>query len=587
MNFWQKTKRFLEPAFEDKWTFIFLTGVSSLAGTSTWYIQIYMIEVVTRSFSWGSLETFWWVISWIIVALFISLLCIWFLKNYVWCIPQIGMENALMKKYFTKFFKWNTNAIETFGTGRIINIIWGGTDKWSMLLNETISNIFRWAGLIGLSGAILIKISTTYVVMFFFMFLAIMLNLIIFSRYWYILRMKRKNIYVEKSRQQTKMIMNKFEVLQNNQISTETDTLIKINVDIRKISEKIQSINVGTWQISRIIIATFTLSICVLFYERAKTEGISPLFIAELGSIMWLMATFSSYFNLLIEWYINFTKEIVHVEKLWDFIDNTPAIEWYDTGRRFEFRKWDYELRDVEFSYHSQASVLENFSVKISGGKKTALVGRSWGGKTTIMKLLAGYMRPTGWKLMIDGQDITEIRLDSYYPHIGYLTQEPSVFDGTIEENLLYGARGKVSKEQLKKAIELSECQFIYELEDGIKTEIGERGVRLSWGQKQRLAIAKIFLKDPEIILLDEPTAALDSYSEEKVARAFEHLFVGRTVVVIAHRLQTVKSADDIIVIEKGKIVERWTHTQLLKLWKKYAGMVDLQSGIVREDDGE
>lgn len=139
--------------------------------------------------------------------------------------------------------------------------------------------------------------------------------------------MKRKNIYVEKSRQQTKMIMNKFEVLQNNQISTETDTLIKINVDIRKISEKIQSINVGTWQISRIIIATFTLSICVLFYERAKTEGISPLFIAELGSIMGLMATFSSYFNLLIEWYITFTKEIVHVEKLWDFIDNTPVIE--------------------------------------------------------------------------------------------------------------------------------------------------------------------------------------------------------------------------------------------------------------------
>lgn len=587
MNFWQKTKRFLEPSLEDKWTFIFLTGLSSLAGTSTWYIQIYMIEVVTRSFSWGSLETFWWVISWIIVALFISLLCIWFLKNYVWCIPQIGMENALMKKYFTKFFKWNANTVEAFGTGRIINIIWGGTDKWSMLLNETISNIFRWAGLIGLSGAILVKISTTYVAMFFIMFVIIMLNLIIFSRYWYVLRMVRKDIYVEKSRQQTKMIMNKFEVLQNNRMDEETDTLIKINLDIRKISEKIQSINVGTWQISRAVIAGFTLIICVLFYEKAKNEWVTPLFIAELGSIMWLMATFSSNFNLLIEWYINFTKEIVHVEKLWDFIDNTPAIEWYDTGKKFEFRKWDYELRDIEFAYHSQASVLENFSVKISGGKKTALVGRSWGGKTTIMKLLAGYMRPTGWKLMIDGQDITEIRLDSYYPHIGYLTQEPSVFDGTIEENLLYGARGKVSKEQLKRAIELSECQFIYELEDGIKTEIGERGVRLSWGQKQRLAIAKIFLKDPEIILLDEPTAALDSYSEEKVARAFEHLFVGRTVVVIAHRLQTVKSADDIIVVEKWKIVERWTHTQLLKLWKKYAGMVDLQSGIVREDDGE
>lgn len=168
------------------------------------------------------------------------------------------------------------------------------------------------------------------------------------------------------------------------------------------------------------------------------------------------------------------------------------------------------------------------------------------------MKLLAGYMRPKKGKLLIDGQDIASIRLDSYYPHIGYLTQDPSVFDGTIEENLLYGVRkAKVSKKEMDRAIELAECQFIYELEHGIKTEIGERGIRLSGGQKQRLAIAKIFLKNPEIILLDEPTAALDSYSEQKVAKAFEHLFVGRTVIVIAHRLQTVKSADDIIVLEK------------------------------------
>jgi len=237
------------------------------------------------------------------------------------------------------------------------------------------------------------------------------------------------------------------------------------------------------------------------------------------------------------------------------------------------------------------------------------------------MKILAGYMRPMEGKLLIDGQDITDIRLESYYPHIGYLTQEPSVFDGTIEENLLYSMSPEKSsvhtttsqkekkknalhssllvsrnssnknikqdparEKKIAEAIELAECQFIYELEHGIKTEIGERGIRLSGGQKQRLAIAKIFLKDPEIILLDEPTAALDSYSEQKVATAFERLFAGRTVIVIAHRLQTVKSADDIIVLEKGKIVERGTHRQLLKLGGKYAGMVDLQSGVVREE---
>ena len=245
------------------------------------------------------------------------------------------------------------------------------------------------------------------------------------------------------------------------------------------------------------------------------------------------------------------------------------------------------------------------------------------------MKLLAGYMRPMDGKLLVDGQDIIDMRLDSYYPHIGYLTQEPSVFDGTIEENLIYSMpsekdkvqsstssdqrktkskkgkqknalhsslliwdalikrevkRDSKTEQKIKEAIDLAECQFIYELENGLQTEIGERGIRLSGGQKQRLAIAKIFLKDPEIILLDEPTAALDSYSEQKVAKAFERLFAGRTVIVIAHRLQTVKSADDIIVLEKWQIAERGTHKTLLKLWKKYAGMVDLQSGVVREE---
>ena len=299
------------------------------------------------------------------------------------------------------------------------------------------------------------------------------------------------------------------------------------------------------------------------------------------------MATFSSYFNLLIEWYITFTKEIVHVEKLWDFIDKTDEIEWYDRGKKFEFKNGNYELKNLQFSYKENNTIIEGFSIKISGWKRTALVGHSGGGKTTLMKLLAGYMKPTGWKLMIDGQDISKIRLDSYYPHIGYLTQEPSVFDGTIEENLLYGTKKKPTKKDIEQAIELAECHFIYELEEWIKTEIGERWIRLSGGQKQRLAIAKIFLKNPEIILLDEPTAALDSYSEEKVAKAFEHLFEGRTVIVIAHRLQTVKSADDIIVLEKWKIVERGTHKELLKLWKKYAGMVDLQSGTVKEENEE
>ncbi len=394
-------------------------------------------------------------------------------------------------------------------------------------------------------------------------------------------RRQRKENNVKTTGLLAKVIMSKFEILQNNSVWKET--------------KKLDDIYDYSWDLARkqtlwwsLLFQTpkFLLSCIIIgayYFLGMRVLG-GTYALSDMVWLLTVLALFEITLRDSIEYYENFTKSFVHIEKLWDFIDSTPQIEWYDIGNEFHFQKGNYELQNLSFSYHNTTTVLDDFSCTIQWGKKTALVGKSWGGKTTVMKLLAGYMRPMSGKLLVDGQDIADIRLKTYYPHIGYLTQEPSVFDGTIEENLIYSVRGKITKKKIDEAIELAECQFIYELENGLQTEIGERGIRLSGGQKQRLAIAKIFLKDPEIILLDEPTAALDSYSEQKVAIAFERLFAGRTVIVIAHRLQTVKSADDIIVLEKGKIVERGTHRQLLKLGGKYAGMVDLQSGVVREE---
>lgn len=167
-----------------------------------------------------------------------------------------------------------------------------------------------------------------------------------------------------------------------------------------------------------------------------------------------------------------------------------------------------------------------------------------------------------------------------YFSHIGYLTQEPSVFDGTIYDNLIYALKEKPEESELKKVIASAKCEFIYDFPDGIQTEIGEKGIRLSGGQRQRLAIAKIMLKNPDIILLDEPTSALDSFNEEEISQALNHLFKGKTVIIIAHRLQTVKNADKILLFEFGKVVESGTHEELIKLNGKYKKMLDLQSGF-------
>lgn len=587
MNFWQKTKKFYSPALSHPWLCIVAGWVSALIGTSTGYFLIYISKIFWDYFANFSEHTFWNQVYYTMGIFTILLVLTYLLRNFVWIYPEIKMEQGLSKKYFKHFVTSENLIAEKLWTGRIISIMSTGLEKWALLVNESINNIYRWVALLLFSATTLAQTSGELFLWFIILFALIAVNTILFSHYGLYWRMKRKEVSVEQARIETKIIMSKFEILQNKNIEKETEKIYSLFEKIKEYAKKSQVTNVGSWQISRGLISAFMIFICFRFYEQASIDGVSPKLLANFGVNMGLMATFATYFSLLIEYYINFTKDFIHIEKLWETFDKLPLISWYEDGDNYIFKNGDYMFANIYFSYTKNNAILRNLSFKIQWWKKTALVGKSGSGKTTIMKLLAGYMYPSSGKLNIDNQNIEKIRLDSYYTHIGYLTQEPSIFDGSIEENLLYGTRKNPSKKAIEKAIKLAECEFIYELEKWIKTEIGERWVRLSWGQKQRLAIAKIFLKDPEIILLDEPTAALDSYSEEKVARAFEHLFEGRTVIVIAHRLQTVKSADDIIVLEKWKIVERGTHKQLLKLWGKYAGMVDLQSGRVREEDNE
>jgi ABC-type multidrug transport system fused ATPase/permease subunit len=196
------------------------------------------------------------------------------------------------------------------------------------------------------------------------------------------------------------------------------------------------------------------------------------------------------------------------------------------------------------------------------------------------MKLISGFIETQSWKIIIDWQNLNEINLMNYYKEIWYLTQEPNVFDWSILENLTYWSKQEITEKKLKEVIKKAKCEFIYDFKNWLKTEIWERWVRLSWWQKQRLAIAKIFLKNPKIIFLDEPTSALDSKSEKLIHESFTELFKWRTVIIIAHRLQTVKSADEIFVIEEGKIVEIWNHESLSRKKGHYREMLDLQSGF-------
>lgn len=262
---------------------------------------------------------------------------------------------------------------------------------------------------------------------------------------------------------------------------------------------------------------------------------------------------------------MSLSDQIVSIEQLWTKIEDAPKTVNLFSGDTFEYKKGEIKMENVDFSYTPNTPILKKFSYVFEAGKKYALVGPSGGGKTTVMKLASGFLSAKGGKVSVDGFDLTTVNLSTFYSNIGYLTQDPQIFDGSIRENLMQGKMVNAQESDIVEALKKAQCEFIFDLPEGLNTEIGERGVKLSGGQKQRLAIAKIFLKNPHIILLDEPTSALDSFSEEKISQAFHNLFEGRTVLIIAHRLQTVKEADVILVLENGQIAEQGNHTELVE----------------------
>ncbi len=247
--------------------------------------------------------------------------------------------------------------------------------------------------------------------------------------------------------------------------------------------------------------------------------------------------------------------------------------------------KGDIELRDVCFSYteNDEKGVLDHISLKIPQGTKIALVGPSGGGKTTICHLIPNFYKldDDGGSILIDGKDIRTLTMDSVRKNIGIVQQDVFLFSGTIKENIKYGCLDASDEEVIKAAKNANMHEFVMSLPDGYDTEIGERGIKLSGGQKQRVSIARVFLKNPAILILDEATSALDNTTEVLIQQALDALCEGRTTLVVAHRLSTIRNADTIAVVTEGRITEQGTHEELMAKKGVYKELYELQ---FRED---
>lgn len=242
-----------------------------------------------------------------------------------------------------------------------------------------------------------------------------------------------------------------------------------------------------------------------------------------------------------------------------------------------EFKE-SIELRGVEFSYENGRKVLEDINLVIPKGKTIAIVGASGGGKSTLVDLIPRFYDPDKGQILIDGKDIRDITVSSLRSLMGNVNQEPILFNDTIIGNIAFGVEG-ATQEEVEEAAKIANAhEFIQEKEEGYETNIGDRGVKLSGGQRQRISIARAILKNPPILILDEATAALDTESERLVQEALDRLMNNRTTIAIAHRLSTIKDADEIIVIDEGRIVERGTHDSLIAMDGYYKKLYDMQS---------
>jgi ABC-type multidrug transport system fused ATPase/permease subunit len=274
------------------------------------------------------------------------------------------------------------------------------------------------------------------------------------------------------------------------------------------------------------------------------------------------------------------TEALAGLERTREILREQPEDEDPRRKATLPALRGEVVFEDVSFAYDSGKTVLEQISLRAEPGTVTALVGPSGAGKSTLIGLLTAFHVPTSGRVLLDAVDLSTVRLDSYRPRLGVVLQETFLFDGTIRENVAF-SRPMAPEEEILAACRIARVdEFAEGFELGYETVVGERGVKLSGGQKQRVSIARAILADPSILILDEATSSLDSESEALIQEGLSYLMRGRTTFVIAHRLSTIRRADQILVLERGRIVERGTHAFLYALGKRYFEMYTKQHGL-------
>lgn len=375
-------------------------------------------------------------------------------------------------------------------------------------------------------------------------------------------------------------ITNNFNIKIFSSLKREEKDFGKINYDTAR-ARKVQYYRMmWIWGISRLFaigLEVGTIYTAILLRGQGAIEiGVIVLlqtYVLRIMDYLWGMShTFRAFFKC--------------VSEIWEVVEiiDTPHSIIDHTNKKLRITEGRIEFNDVNFSYDGKNNVFDQLSLNIKPGERVGLVGPSWGGKTTISKLLFRFYDIQSGTILIDGQDISQVTQDSLRAQIGMVPQDPILFHRSIKENILYG-KANATEEEMIAAAKMARCyDFIEKLPNKYDTLVGERGIKLSGGERQRVAIARAILENAPILVMDEATSALDSESEHLIQEAMEELMRNKTVIVIAHRLSTIMKMDKIMVIENWRIIEKGSHNELLLKHGEYAKLRDIQSwGFIGE----
>ena len=493
----------------------------------------------------------------------------------------MGVVRAnVVQRIRTKVFKNTTNLHLNFFSGErkgdIMSRMTNDIQEIEVTLVSSIKVLFREPATIIIYVAFLLATSLqlTLFVLVFFPVMGFLIS-------WIVKKLKKKAVLSQESLGRIVNLMD--EVFSGMRIikgfnakdyvddlfEKETMTYRKINISMARKNELASPVSqfLGIVVVASLLVYGGTL----VLNEQGGLEA---------GELLAYIAVFSQIINpakSISQSLSNIQRGIVSADRIFKLIDEQPKIENEPNASVLKGFQNQIEFRNVSFAYDKE-TVLKNINFTVEKGKTVALVGSSGGGKSTMADLIPRYFDPTAGEILIDGHPLTSVTAESLRALMGIVTQESILFNDTVFKNIAFAMPNAKLEDVMQAAKIANAYDFIMDLEHGFETNIGERGGKLSGGQRQRLSIARAVMKNPPVLILDEATSALDSESEKLVQEALANLMKNRTSIVIAHRLSTIQHADEILVMQKGEIVERGNHQTLLQQNGVYTKLINMQS---------